>query len=303
MSFSLQSFDASTNVTLSLTATGILTTDTESQIASKVKTQLDIQLAQYGANFTGVPSFGTDSPLATWRTGRTEHVMSLFSECQYSFEVSSNTTGCTYYTSTVPVLVTLEKARSLGIFLDQPFTDSAGTAYTDSVLAEFLALASSEFIAATNNYIVEATFVHTDWGFYTRGVQLKKYPIVSMDGPRIRRPNILTTIVIDNTTDLSSKYTLDSDNGWVMFRFVQDLLMNYEPFDMNNEIKISYVGGYKQMPLDIQKAVIKLTSAIQSDADIKSLKAGSFAVQFREDVVVYGDIFLNLKKYFRSEYF
>ena len=303
LTFSLQSYDATTNVSLTLTATGLLTTDTEAGVAVKVKDQLATQFIQYDVDYTGQPSFGTDPPVASWRAGRTGHVMSLFSECQYRFEITADTTGGTNYLSTIPVLITLAKARSMGAFLEQPFTDSSGTAYSNSQLADFLALGSSEFVSVTNNYIVETTFVHTEWGFYTRGIQLKKYPIAAMDGPRIRRPNILTTIVIDNTTDLSSKYTLDNDTGWVMFRFVQDLLMNYEPFDMNNEIKVSYIGGYKEIPLDVLKAIVKLTSVIKSDADIKSLRAGSFAVEFRPDIVVFGDIFISLKKYFRSEYY
>lgn len=301
ITFQIQTYDASTNATLTLVATGITITDSEAAIANKIKTQLDTQLVQYHANYVGVASYGTDVPPALFRLGRTDHIVSIFSESQFSFEILTDTTGGMNYIQNIPVLVTISKARTWGLFEEQPFEDEDDNALTNQQMADLLCMGSAKFVNITNNYIVQSTFVHTEWGFYTKGIQLKKYPVFSMDGPRIRRPNILSSVVIDNTQDLASKYTLDNENGWVMFRFAQEMLLNYEPFDMGNEIKISYVGGYKQIPIDIQQAVVKLTSVIQNDVDIKSLKAGSFAVEFRPDVIVLGDIFLELKKYFRSE--
>lgn len=280
--FEIKTYDASTNIILTLTATGLNTTDSENAIAKKIYDQFNTLLTNNSANFTA-PVYGADTPAAKFRAHRTEHVISIFSESQFSVELLSNTTGNIIYIDNVPIPLTISEAQSLGAIQGQQFKDFDGNNLTNSQIADLLAASFAEFVAYTNNYVVMATYVHEEEGIGDDAIQLGKRPLVSVDIPQIRRPIFLTNIAQETTVSGMFIYIVNRELGWIQYKFAQDILFNYEPFDKGNEIKISYVAGYKSIPLAVKSALLRLTTLYQHDADIDQLEGGTFRVVFSKE--------------------
>ena len=54
-----------------------------------------------------------------------------------------------------------------------------------------------------------------------------------------------------------------------------------DPFDTNNEVKVTYRAGYMNIPRIVQEKTLLIVALMLNDPNVKSLKGGSFAVEFR----------------------
>lgn len=328
------------NITLLIPATGIIAGDSENVVAQKIyncmynvllntvmygdvsqsagqglsgSSQFNVNNMQNGVlaippgglvagnGIFNIPVYGSQSPSSQARPAVTDHVVSLFSQAQFSLLASSNTVGATIHISTTPIYCTLSEARQRGPLRRQYWRLNDGTSMTDDQVIEVLEAACGDWINISNNYITQTCCVAERDGNLTDGIQLMKYPIVVTDTPRVRRPSILQTLVADTTTiDILSKYIVNRDTGWLTFRFAQNLVFNYEPFDFYNEIKVSYVGGYMSIPHEVKMLVLDISTFSGPPRQESELKSGTTSAKFYLPNVMYKDICNRYKSYMRS---
>jgi len=263
---------------------------------------IPVQGLEPGRGIFNIPVYGSQSPSSQARPAWTDHVTSLFSQAQFQLTLLSNNTGANIYLSSTPIYLTIAEARKYGPFRRQYWTSPQGVAFTDADIISSLENAGNEWLGITNNFVVQSCFVAERDGYLTDGIQLKKYPLIVVDTPRVRRPSILQTLVADTTTiDILSKYIVNRDTGWLTFRFAQNLVFNYEPFDFYNEIKVSYVGGYDSIPREVKMSILDISFYSGLNRYESELKSGTTSVKFIQPWTIYKGLFSLHRSYFRSE--
>ncbi len=279
ISLNLQSFNASANVNLTLTASGLTTGMAPDVCAQTAITQLNTQLTQYGINF-GIPQITGQIPSALFRLARTEHIINFFSECQFTLVVDSNDTGASISVTHEPLLVTLDKFSSLFGLIK-----GGATLSTDEKLL-LIETISGMITSYCNNNIAIAGYVQSFNGFYQRSFFLNLgLPIQHFDPPRIAPPTIGMYLVwtLWYLVYPWLRWNLNPITGELFFQPNNNLINNMEPSSLNNQIKISYQAGEFYLPAQLLLCFTQIAKSILNDPiGVKSLKTGSFAVQFKD---------------------
>lgn len=300
LELTLTTYDSSTNLTIVANITGISSSDDEDTIARAILDQGKIIISQYGGAYSGYPDSIIDGPAATFRITRTDHCLCFFSESQFSLEITNNETGSIALVADIPALITVQEAKDMAALIVLDLTDSGGSTLTDTQLANFILMSSSEFVTYTKNPIVASTYVFSNWGNWQESVKLDMTPLISVDPPYVQRPNLFSFFIsMSDYPDNRNVYDFNSKTGWIAYRFAQDVFNAYEPFDDNNLYKISYVAGHKTIPQIVKKAIIQLMGVLGDigDTDLKSLRGGTFQVDFVDLQDKLKLIFMPVKSY------
>lgn len=280
LTLTLTTYDSSTtNVTIVAAVTGITSGDSETTIARKVMDQVPTILIQNAAKYSGVPSLIQNGPLPTFRLTRTEHVVCFYSECQFDISVT-NPTGCIVELENVFITTTeaLDFSSIFGLGFDL---------MTAPHLSKLLSITSSRLVNMLNNPIVISTYRHDENTKWRRAIRLNRVPIVSVDKTMIRYPDILPFLAQVEVADINTFFDIDHLRGWIEYKFSQESIMCYEPFDYGNSIRLSYTAGYKYIPQEIKSAIIELAYNLQIFSGLgsfDSLKGGTFSVTLGSDL-------------------
>lgn len=254
----------------------------EQAIAIAMLSQMQDNLLFDGLNYNGMPVFSDQTPQGTWQPYRSDHVLSIWSESQFSLTVDTGTTGVAVRQGTTPMLLTLAQCQTLGPRLNQFFTDSVGNPMTKDQILDLILMACAECTSYLHNPIVTRTWEHEEIGTWTQSIFLKKRPIVDWDAPVIRRPNMFNVLPVNTFADVVTRYAVNRQTGEVEFRFAQNLLFNYEPFDYNNDVKMSYRAGWHNIPEIVQQIVIQLSKLYERVPGVLSLGGGTSKMEFEK---------------------
>lgn len=292
---SLETFNAANNISLTLTVTSGAAQD-EITYARSIHQQVQVQLIQASANYGGLPVFSDQAPYATFVLARTDHVVSFWSQAEFRLQVVSNAAGAEIQISSAPTFLTLSMASAMAPLVGVEFTDFNEVSLTESQIMLLLQMASDQIARLLNNNIVMSNYLHEHVGNMQGSMSLSKGPINTWDVPYIRRPYvILITAIPLGQTALS--YTVLRKLKIVNYRFDNELIDTTDPFEMNNEIRMTYRAGLMNIPKIIQEKVLQISSLLLSDNNIKTLKGGSFAVEFRLPTEVLASIAVELRSY------
>lgn len=276
----LTTYDCFPNITITASITGTDPSDSEEVLAAKAYTQLNTILSQNGALYSGAAGIFPGTPSATFRVTRTGHCLCIFSESQFSVTISNNYPGVIIKAESDPGLITVSKMSSQAQILGQDLTDGNGEDLTNSQIADLIMIISSRLVQVLRNPIVSSTYRFETFTNFTNGVKLPKVPILSVDSPYIRRPDVLSFIANASiTAEPLNGYHIDYKTGWMSYRYAQDMLLAYEPFDYNNSFRLTYVAGERQIPSVIQNCIVDLANAVLNDPDVTKLSGGTFTVE------------------------
>jgi len=296
--FSLETFNAVSNISLTLNVSALQDSD-EISTALAIKNQFVTLLTQASAIYTGVPVYSDQDPLATFYIERTDMVVSIWSQAQFRLQVISNNTGSEVRVGPNPVLGTLAQAKAYGPIMGADFSDSNEIALTDNQIMDALELASDQVIRIVNNYFVIANYLQEYTGHMEGSIFLNVGPIVTWDQPFIRRPSILVNLTIPfSQTRLS--YSIVRKTKMLNYRYDNAIFGYYDPFDMNNEVKMTYRAGYLNIPRIVTEKVLQVTTLLLNDTNVKTLKGGSFSVEFRLPKETYNSIATELRHFRNS---
>jgi hypothetical protein len=286
---SLETFDASTNITLT-PSVSIVSGDDAEAIAKKLYTGINNVLISNSASYSGSPVFSNEDPNATFQLTRTNHVLCCWSQCQWQLKVTSNSTGALLKVGESPVLCTIQQAKDIAAIKGFSFGS-----LTDSQISDLLLQASIEVCSFLKSKLVLCTNSVGLIGNETKAIYLYPVPIASFDLPRIRRKAYIDIFTLPTYT--SSNFTCNFENGRLNYRPNSVIVNMINPFGMDNEIQISFISGYHEIPEEIAWALVGISELYTTPYDqIKSLSGGSFNVTF-DNAAVKTRIFGTLKKY------
>lgn len=278
ITLNLQSFNASANVNLTLSATGLTAGLAPDSCAITAINQLNTQLTQYGIQYS-VPQITGEIPGALFRLSRTEHIINFFSECQFDLTLDSNDTGASISVTREPLLVTLDKFTTMFGLIK-----GGATLSTDEKLL-LIETISGMITAYCNNNFAIAGYVQSWNGFYQRSFFLNLgLPVQSFDPPRLAPPILGLGIqwYLWYLVYPWIRWNLVPETGELFFQPNNNIINSFEPGSLNNQIKISYVAGEWKLPAQLLLCFTQLAKTILNDPmGVASLKTGSFQVQFR----------------------
>lgn len=279
LTFTVETFDALSNVSLTFNVSSTGAED-EQGLALAIESQLNTLLIQASANFNGQPVFSNYSPAASFYVDRTEHVVSFWSQAQYRLQLTSNPLGASIRIASSPTLITLARAQALAPLLGVDFTDFNENSLTTTQIMDLLELASGQIINLTNNYMVIACYLMEVIGNMTGAIKLKSKPVLDYDAPYIVRPNLLMPITLP-ILQTGYAYEIVRDLGVFQYRYDNNILSVWDPFEMRNEIKMTYRAGLLNIPRIVQEKVIQISALALNNTNVKVLKGGSASVEFR----------------------
>lgn len=296
------------NVTVTLTATGLPAGAPPNSLAASVYTQFTAQLLASGLTYGGVPSFSYQTPAATFRIALSDHVLSFFSESLFTLSTCGNTVGAIAKIGPKPALLTIPYIRENAGLSGVVLQNILGGDITDQQLAMLSSVTSARLISSLgNNYIVACTFVHEDTGNWQTDLRLTKgIPGIDFDGVRVKP---IASYIYSIYAGYSPKSTWNymKDKGRLRYVPAQNLVNTYEPVSWGNEIRVSYTAGNIHIPEEILYALLQLLNNGLANATggggtfVKSLKTGTFEVQYFDknaiDEIIESLPTFNLKNY------
>lgn len=277
--FNFTTFDADPNTSLTMTVSA-LAGENEITLARRIHDQIVVQLIQASAQYSGLPAFSSQMPQATFYLGQTDHIVSVWSQATFQITEISNATGAAIQISSSPTFVTLAQGQDLGPLLGLDYTDANETPLTDTQIMTVLQLASDQIVRLTNNDLVIACYLHEYIGSMQGTILLRQSPIVNYDKPAVLPP-ILVSTGLYYVYNYYSSFQVDRKLRLLNYRFGSNLMNAGDPFDTNNEVKVTYRAGYMNIPRIVQEKTLLIVALMLNDPNIKSLKGGSFAVEFR----------------------
>lgn len=284
LSFTLQTYNASPNVTLTVTVTGITAGMPEEVIAGTICNQASAAMVAQGSLFQGWIGTITSPVTGAWQTAFTGHVVSLFSLAQFAvLNVTDIGTGVIVFEDSSPVLCTVNEALMDGPLSSQLLQACGGTALSTSQIINLLAMASADVCAITRNDFIQSWYVFQLTTNITNAIRFPNYPVVFYYNPFDIRPTIIQIAAQVAIFDLPTRYSVDYQTGWCTFRYAQDLLFNYEPFDMNNQWFCAYLAGFYQIPREVKTAVLRWSYVCQAFSNITEMWDGITKITWSVD--------------------
>lgn len=295
LQFSVQTYDATSNISLTLTVTSVGTED-EISLANSICNQLTTLIAQASATYTGQPVISQYPPNATFYLDKTDHCVSVWSQAQYRLQLVSNNTGAVLKIGPTPTLITLARAQALAPLLGIDFTDFNEESLTDVQIMDLLEITSNQIINIINNPLVIANYLMEVKGNMTGSIKLKSKPVLDYDPPYIVRPNLLLPITLP-ILQSAFAYEVIRSKGLFTYRYDNSMFTVWDPFEMNNEVKMTYRAGLLNIPRIVQEKLLILCSLALTNTNVKTLKGGSASVEFRTPQEVLKAIAQELSQY------
>lgn len=278
--FNFTTYDANPNVSLTITVSA-LSGESEVALARRIHDQINVQLIQASAQYNNIPVFSNYTPNATFSVWQTDHIVSVWSQSTYLVTEVSNNTGSTIQISANPTFVTLAQAQSLGPLLGADFTDSNETELTSLQIMTVLQIASNQICGLINNNLVIANYLMEYIGNMEGSVFLNYGPVVNYDTPVILPPIYAIVAQAYYIYLYPFSFQVNRRLKLLNYRFNSQLMGGGDPFEMNNEVKMTYRAGYMNIPSIIKEKTLIVTGLLLNDPNVRSLKGGSFAVEFR----------------------
>lgn len=290
--FTLETFDAAPNIAITLSVTGILTSYTETDLATSINTQLTSQLIPYKYNGNALFS---DTPFTTqFRVSQTEHITSIWSQCGYDFRLISNTTGANIKVSTRPVLMTVAKAKDFAAIKGFEFTDVNGNSLSDSQITDLNLRGSTQIISFLRINVAITTYLNTIRGQDNKSVFLKPTPGVARDTVMVRRKAYIN--LYTNPTYMTFTFYYNRYTGELNYRPSSTVVNTKSPFDLDNEVQVTLTAGYYNIPEEIFWALTDLNELnLLGLGNIESLKGGTGEIKFQDSQLLYNRIFSPIK--------
>lgn len=291
LTLSISTYDADPNVVFSVTTSGI-SSDDEIDLAFKLETALNTALTanvqtilgeSHDLNYEGLPLFNGDTVIPLFKVTRSDHVVCIWSQSKYRIKTTSNSWNNHTVVDSVPVLCTLDKLSLLAEVFGIDLIDKNGDDLTTTMIVNILKAASAEIVTFTrgNNFVI-STYLKEVVGEIVGAIILDKKPVTTFDIPYFRTPPSYGRLFLG--TRLPGNYQMIHERGRLQFSASNSLIDMAEPFDNNNEVKMTYQAGYWNIPPIVLEKVVQLFSRalnLGSQAgNIKALQGGTGRIEY-----------------------
>lgn len=292
---------------LTFSPSGLTGFEDEKTLAYQTATQLSTYLTQVGLIFTtdyaltGVPYYVDLPPVQCYNVTLTDHCICIWGQSMFDVSVNS-TMGNIIQVGNVPTLVTITDCREIASITGLDLTNNDDDDLTDWQLGTILKLASAKLVGFLNNKIVNSTYLQEETTSWVWGIFLKKTPVTNFVPPQVRQPIAFNLFSAITYSTVKSNYSLEPDTGMFSYRFAQSLVDYVEPFSNLNDVIIVYTAGWPSIPEDIKNSIVQIIPVIQGQylAGVKSIKGGSFSIEYGGLQELYNQVVGSLRQYYNQ---
>lgn len=289
----IDTYDADFNISIQPDCTGFTAGMSETDTAIVLQNQLVLQTPQY----SGAPRFSAEPYAATFRITRTEHVICIWSQAQFRVQILNNNVGCNVKESTAPCLMTLAVAEGRAAAYGIPFATPNGGQLTTQEIIDLIEVTSSELCGYLRNNVVISTYLGEWRTDGMKAVFTSPCPGLAIDQPLIRRKNLYEMYSIPQYSQLA--YNWVRHTGQLVFRFNQTYINAGEPFELDNEVRVTFIAGNWVIPADVQRGLylLMILALTQGPGAVEELGGGTFKVKFKKTTEQLDRILRPLKSY------
>lgn len=290
--FTLESFNAVPNIAITLTVTGVVSGDSEEDIATLINNQFTSQLLPYAYN--GLSVYSDDDFVATFRMGQTQHIASIWSQCGYQLSLISNNTGSIIKVNPRPILLTVAEAQNQANIKGFQFIGADGNPLTSNQISDLMLKGSSQICTFLKCNVAITTYFNTWRGQDNKSVFTSPCPGIARDPVVVRRKAYIN--LYTNPTYMSFTFYWNRLSGELNYRPSSVVVNTKSPFDLDNEVDLTFTAGYYQIPEEIKWVLTDLNEMnLLGLYNIKSLKGGSGQIEFQDSGMLYNRIFSTIK--------
>lgn len=294
LEFSLETYDAGTNISISLEVSGVQASDTEEDLAERIYDSMTVLLSGYA--YTGTPVFSDDPFEAEFRVSRTQHIVSIWSQCGYDIKLTSNTTGALVKVSTTAALTTVSRAQELANIKGYPLNGANGVPLTNQDITDLIIKGSLQICSYLRCKVAITTYLNMYRGQDNKSVFTTPTPGISRDNVAVRRKAYIN--LYTNPTYMTWAFSWNRMTGELNYRPTSVIVNTKSPWDLDNEAQVTFTAGWYVIPEDIVWALTDLNEVnILGYNNIKSLKGGTGEIVFQDSANIYSRILAPIKRF------
>lgn len=294
--------------TLTYAVSGLTGLEDEKELANKTANQLTTWLIQTGYAFTtdysltGTPYYVDLPQVQQYNVTSTDHCVCVWAQSQFVLSASS-TMGNIINLGNNPTLVTVTDCRNIATITGLDLSDNSGNDLTDNQVATLLSLASAKLCGFTNNKIVLSSYFQEGTFSWEYGMQLRKTPVSDFVPPQVRQPIAFNLFSAVTFSTVKQNYNLESDTGWLVYKYAQNIVDYIEPFNYFNDVIIVYVAGWPTIPEDIKNSIVQILPIVQGQImmGVRSQAGGTYKIEYFEGNVLWENIISGLTQYFLGQ--
>ena len=274
--------DSTGSSDFSFTLTNLLHTDNEIQCAQKIYNGIQNGLALSNAVYNGTPVFNTDTFPFTFRPLIADHIVSMWSQSNYTIEISEFPTGMEVVISNDPVYITLSKAFELAPLTGLLLRDSLGNKILPPQLIAALKAASSKIVSILDGFVViPTTYYQMAGGEWQRGVTTKYCPIIRLDNIVAKGP-YLPQYVFSLGSSIIQRVEPNPETGSIKFLDWSNSVGLREASDFGNAIIWTYTAGYEYVTDSLGQITLQILALNQVPFEVQSFSGASFSMRFKD---------------------
>ncbi len=283
----------------SVAITGLMSTDTPAVVAMKIYQALQTKFAEDSALLTygGTAPFLLEQIPFTFRAYICEHVVNVWSQCQFSVAISSDTSGTNIVAAETPVFPLLTEAKDIAAVKGVNFVDQNGDDLTDAQIIKAMTLSSAQICAWLRGFnVVLSTYLHSETGQWWKGFPLRFNPVEFWDPINARGP-FISNYAGAYGAAVIQRFDVDSYTGVVEMLDFSESLQIREIGDFGNQIHMTYAAGYSHVPDVLKAETVRVLGLSKEPLSILSLKGGRGEIVFRDQKDAMREILYNLQEF------
>lgn len=276
----IKSRNRGTPIVCTVTVSNIPTSESENDIAARIKDAIDAQLLADDILYEGVPSFqNATEPTFTVKTYQCDHYICLWSESSFEVEISGTPTGgIIVCAEDIPLFMTLEELNKYasrgGVDISTLF---------DSDKTDLLTIISQQVITFCGRVPTATIYLHEERGYMQEHVTLDYPPILEIDAPAIQGKSPLSTLTSLEGSNRPG-YDLDHSTGVLTFEYEGVFgRTRRRPMSYTNFFRMTYVGGSAHIKPSFKFAAAKLIHVVKVPPHLARLKVGTYQADFRSN--------------------
>lgn len=296
LTFTLTTFNAAPNIAITLTVSGISASYQEEDIATAIYTQFLSQLLPYAYN--GNPVYSDQPFVAQFDVRQSQHIVSLWSQCGYELTLISNTCGAIVRINTKPALITVDDATNFANIKGFTFTGADGNPLSNDNITDLILKSSTQLCTFLRFNVAVVTYLNMFLGKDNKSVFTKPCPGIDRDAIAVRRKAYIN--LYTNPTYMTFTFFWNRQTGELNYRPTSTVVNTKSPFDLDNEVHLTFRAGYYIIPEEVKWAITDLNELnLLGIYNVKALKGGSGSIEFQDVGSLYSRIFQSVK-YLRS---
>lgn len=285
--------------TFDVTVNNLLTSDTPADVAAKIYAAFAAVINASGGlyAYTGQMVFPMSPAPFTFRAFIIDHIVSIWSQSQFTVKKVSDTSQCYISYGNTPTFPMLAEAKEIAAVNGINLVDMNNVAFSDTDIKIAMELSSAQICAWLRGFnVVLSTYGHQETGEWARGFTVRFNPVVFNDHIVVRGPSI-SDYTGSEGPSVVQRFNVDSYTGVVDFLDWSNAVQVREIGDFGNSILMTYAAGYSSVPDAVKAASVRVLGMTKEPLSIAEFRGGSGGMKFRDKDKVMAEILYSLQEF------